>query len=245
MTEAEWLAATDPQPMLEHLRGRASDRKLRLFACACCWRMIHLATDPRSQRTVEVAELFADGLVAEDGCQTAFTSAAKTDGDRISTPDPYTARSSDSDRTALAAAYASSAVSDAARNTAAKAVPLGSVLRRLAEAAAYAAFDVSDNPAFTAADIAEDGAGIAHAEFFRDIFNNPFRPVTAGPSWPSETVVALATGIYAERAFDRMPILADALEEAGCDDVDVLTHCRGPGPHVRGCWVVDRVLGKE
>ncbi len=78
----------------------------------------------------------------------------------------------------------------------------------------------------------------------RDIFGNPFRPVVLDPSWRTETVVALANGIYADRAFDRMPILADALEEAGCDQADILAHCRGDGPHVRGCWVVDSLLGK-
>jgi len=55
----------------------------------------------------------------------------------------------------------------------------------------------------------------------------------------------LVTSNYEERAFDRMPILADALEEAGCDSCDALTHCRGPGPHIRGCWVVDLILGKQ
>ena len=79
----------------------------------------------------------------------------------------------------------------------------------------------------------------------RDIFGNPFRPVAFSPAWRTETAVALASAIYADRAFDRMPILADALEEAGCDSTDVLAHCRGPGPHVRGCWVVDGVLGKS
>ncbi len=80
--------------------------------------------------------------------------------------------------------------------------------------------------------------------YMHDIFGHPFRPVVFEPRWRSETAVALATGIYDERAFDRLPILADALEEAGCDNADVLTHCRGPGPHARGCWVVDGVLGK-
>ena len=74
---------------------------------------------------------------------------------------------------------------------------------------------------------------------------NPFRPVTADPRWLTATAVALAQAIYEDRAFDRMPILADALEEAGCDDADVLTHLRGDGPHARGCWAVDLVLGKE
>ena len=73
---------------------------------------------------------------------------------------------------------------------------------------------------------------------------HPFRPLTFDPAWRSESSVALASAIYAERAFDRLPILADALEEAGCDHADVLAHCRGPGPHVRGCWVVDLLLGK-
>ena len=63
-------------------------------------------------------------------------------------------------------------------------------------------------------------------------------------AWRTESVVGLATGIYADRAFDRLPVLADALEDAGCANADVLGHCRGPGPHARGCWVVDLLLGK-
>ena len=78
----------------------------------------------------------------------------------------------------------------------------------------------------------------------RDIFGNPFRPVSINSTCLTSTVRGLAEGIYAERAFDRMPILADALEDAGCDNADILAHCRGDGPHVRGCWVVDLVLGK-
>src|SRR5262249_55224546 len=83
-----------------------------------------------------------------------------------------------------------------------------------------------------------------HASLFRGIFGNPFRPVTIDPSSLTSTVVGLAGGIYADRAFDRLPILADALQDAGCDNANVLDHCRGPGPHVRGCWVVDLLLGK-
>jgi hypothetical protein len=75
------------------------------------------------------------------------------------------------------------------------------------------------------------------------VIGNPFRPVT--PAWQSDAVVRLAQAIYDERAFERLPILADALAEAGCDHAAILEHCRGPGPHVRGCWVVDLLLGKE
>ncbi|MBP3961028.1 hypothetical protein J8F10_37890 [Gemmata sp. G18] len=77
-----------------------------------------------------------------------------------------------------------------------------------------------------------------------DIFGNPFHPVSLDPSWLTSTVVALAEGIYQGRTFDRMPILADALQDAGCDNDDILTHCRDVGSHVRGCWVVDLILGK-
>ncbi|HYH68698.1 MAG TPA: hypothetical protein VD866_28655 [Urbifossiella sp.] len=73
---------------------------------------------------------------------------------------------------------------------------------------------------------------------------NPFRPVAFDPIWRTEAVVGLARGMYEARDFGPMPVLADALEDAGCADADVLAHCRGPGPHVRGCWVVDLVLGK-
>jgi hypothetical protein len=78
----------------------------------------------------------------------------------------------------------------------------------------------------------------------KDIFGNPFRPVAFDPAWRTEAAIGLAGRMYESRDFSAMPILADALEEAGCDVADVLAHCRGPGPHVRGCWVVDHVLGK-
>ena len=77
----------------------------------------------------------------------------------------------------------------------------------------------------------------------RDVFGYPFAPVRFEKQWKTEAVKLLAGGIHAEGKFDRLPILADALEEAGCDDADALGHCRGPGPHVRGCWVVDLVRG--
>ena len=82
-------------------------------------------------------------------------------------------------------------------------------------------------------------------QLVRDIFGNPFRPVTFDPRWRSTDVVGLARGIYEDRAFDRMPLLADALMDAGCDEDQLLAHCRSEGPHVRGCWVVDLVLGKD
>jgi hypothetical protein len=86
---------------------------------------------------------------------------------------------------------------------------------------------------------------VTFAVLLRDIFGNPFRPVAFSPEWRTDTVVSLARQMYDSRDFSAMPILADALQDAGCDSADILDHCRGPAPHVRGCWVVDLVLGKE
>jgi hypothetical protein len=79
----------------------------------------------------------------------------------------------------------------------------------------------------------------------REVVGNPFRPVAFDPRWLTADVVGLARGIYDHRAFDRLPLLADALMDAGCDNDDVLSHCRSGGSHVRGCWVVDLALGKN
>jgi hypothetical protein len=82
----------------------------------------------------------------------------------------------------------------------------------------------------------------------REIIGNPFRPVRCSVEWleaNSGAARRLAEVIYSQRAFDSLPILADALEEAGCDNAEILSHCRGPGPHVHGCWALDTVLGKE
>jgi hypothetical protein len=85
----------------------------------------------------------------------------------------------------------------------------------------------------------------AQAPLLRCIAGNPFRPVTVDPRWLLSDVVSIAEGIYADRAFDRLPILSDALQDARCDLADVVAHCRSDGPHVRGYWAVDLVLGKQ
>jgi hypothetical protein len=85
----------------------------------------------------------------------------------------------------------------------------------------------------------------AQAELVREVVGNPFHPVAFDRRWRTEDTVGLARGIYEDRAFDRLPLLVDALMDAGCDNDDILAHCRSVGPHVRGCWVIDLVLGKE
>ena len=118
-------------------------------------------------------------------------------------------------------------------------------------AAAIASADVCTevHPVTNCASAAVPGPSIversSQADFVREIFGNPFRRVAFDPAWNTVTATSLAQAIYDDRAFDRLPILADALEDAGCTNRDILDHCRLPGEHVRGCWVVDLVLGKS
>ena len=106
------------------------------------------------------------------------------------------------------------------------------------------AFDVPNRIVLSATH-EPDAERFAQCIDLRDIFGNPFRPVAVESHWLTPAVRDLAAAIYAGRAFDRLPVLADALEEAGCGHANILAHCRGPGPHVRGCWVVDLILGKS
>lgn len=106
---------------------------------------------------------------------------------------------------------------------------------------AYHLSQLTYNAFYAAGKNADEHA--AQCRLLRDILGNPFRPVAVDPTWLTSTVTQLSAGIYEERAFDRLPILADALMDAGCDHPDVLAHCRSSGPHARGCWVVDFLLG--
>ena len=213
MTEALWEESVDPTEMLRFLGDKASDRKLRLFGCACCRRIWHLLTDERSRECVEVAERYADGPAS--GSELRAASAAAWEVSMYSMG-----------RTAAAA----EAVAEV-------------IYEQDAYGGAYHISLLAYNAYFA---VGEDiGEYDAQCHLLRDIFGNLFRPVALDPAWRTSTVVALAEGIYAERAFDRMSILADALQDAGCADEDVLAHCRDTTlAHVRGCWVVDLVLGK-
>jgi len=246
MTEAEWLACVDPTPMLEFLRGRASDRKLRLFACACVRRAWHLLLDERSRVAVSLAERHADHPMDEverDAVRDAAFQAAgdiaeqqraRNGGRPLDTPfDPLYRESWMYLKAANAATLAvGETATDAAAN-----VPNRSAVALQLERHGHI-------PERERAQTAWREERTPQAALLRDIFGNPFRPASLVPAWRTETVLAMARGIYEERAFDRMPILADSLQDAGCTDEDVLGHCRGPGPHARGCWVVDLILGK-
>lgn len=210
MTEAEWNDCTDPQRLLEFLRGKVSDRKLRLFACACVRRIHRHLGVAKSPVLIEVAEQYADGEADESEVRRASEHETSQRGrvvvsGWVAVPDALSAASEAARYCQQAAGHATrvSLRQEAAKNT-----------RR------------------------------EHATVLRCLFN-PFHASAVDPAWNSGAVVRLAQAIYEERAFDRMPILADALEDSGCTNQDFLAHCRGSGPHARGCWVVDLLLAKE
>ncbi|HYV39291.1 MAG TPA: hypothetical protein VE988_26620 [Gemmataceae bacterium] len=245
MTEQEWLTCIDPWPMLEFLRGKASDRKLRLFAVACHRHIWHLLTDATdSRKTLEFAERFADGFATTNDLHGR---AWGTPGSAFS----------------VVLYKAWDAAENAIQFTAA--IAKDAVLRKDSETKKkwHEIFDAAseDNSLGEAMRIADaqmpaEWLGMGEAEWanerarqcelLRDVFGPTyFRIVACDRSLLTSGVGTLAQIIYDDRAYDRLPILADALEEAGCDNQDILAHCRGPGPHVRGCWVLDFLLGKE
>ncbi len=227
MTEAEWRACANARTMLTFLGAKPGERKLRLFACAYWRRRWPGPADPRSARAVEVAERFADGLCGEperEEAQEAAGGAAQEAGTALSEATWGTDRAAfraaqDRQRRAWAAEWAASAGYTFAA---------GHVLR-----------------------LAQEGATkkqrAAFADLVREVFGNPFRAVPVDPAWLTANggqVRRLAQAIYDERRFGDLGVLADALEEAGCGDGELLAHCRSPGPHVLGCWAVDALLQK-
>jgi hypothetical protein len=215
MTEQAWLESANPNLMLDFLRGKVSDRKLRLFACACIrsyWVWARLQYES-SRLAVEMAERFVDGEATSDDLDAAWVAA------RVPT---------------MSAGFVdlsyACAADGAATWTANRSCDWNVAIKVLEYIRWW-----HDAPL--------DGS--TPDRILRDIFGNPFRPVSLDPSWRTSTVVKLAEAIYQDRTFDRLPILGDALEDAGCTNADILTHCRQPGEHVRGCWCLDLVLDKE
>jgi hypothetical protein len=241
MDEATWLNATDPAPMLAFLREnrKASDRKLRAFACGCVRRIWPLLTEAVSRTAVEVAERFADGAAGHDELKKAHRAAV------------FLLRPEES-------GDARADASHAAVHTAALSLlkgrydaPTGAAAAAAAAAAEFAAAEQAtrDELASVAAWFsAREAERAAQADLLRDIFGPlPFRAAALAPSvlaWNDRLVVRLARAIYEERAFDRMGILADALLDAGCDNDEVVAHCREQGSHQRGCWSLDLLLGR-
>jgi hypothetical protein len=229
MARSQQPAETNPYLVLDSLRGKASRRKLRLFACGCCReRLWSLLTDKRSREAIEVAERYADGAADWPELRAAH-SAACAAGEAIRRT-YASGRTAEYYRVTVAANAAQAAAMTAHRQSGARGVA------GLVFSTVYYGVGLND-------EARRDAERAAHLELVRCVFGDTLRPVAFDPAWRTPAAVALARTAYEERRFQDLLLLADALEEAGCGDKAILEHCRGPGPHVRGCWVVDLVLG--
>ncbi|MFO0892771.1 MAG: hypothetical protein U0790_26975 [Isosphaeraceae bacterium] len=227
MTEAEWLTCEFSSPMLEHLREHhiGSWRKRLFLSLACCRRVAGMmSTD--GLRAVEVAERFVEGNATEEERWEAFVSSGE-------------------------------AMDEANELHTQKAVYCAYRFIQLAaeqefpltwddDIAAWIAFTAPEAFGWTGTQWDETVLNRHRrdiADWVRDIFGNPFRPVTFAPAWRTPGVMTLATEIDERQSFDRIPSLADALEQSGCRAAEVLSHCRISTGHVRGCWVIEAILG--
>jgi hypothetical protein len=256
MTEAEWLAATGPTPLLVYLRGcrvpdrdevipgdgpavRCSGRKVALFVTAVCERVWLAPINEPTRRGMTYLQQYAAGEISLPDLLRSLEDVRREDERGWHRPyfPFYTARVDEpqaahhiAGKTAVVTAWAM-AHEVLHRSDPAEIERLGDNWRRHERA------EAEWRQAYRQVETCQAG-------LLRDIVGNPFRPVTVDPAWLTPTVVARAEGIYGDRTFDRIPILADALADAGCDNTDVLAHCHIDGEHVRGCWAVDLVLGK-
>ncbi len=233
ITATEWLASTTLRQMrdIDYCMGRCG----LLFAVDCCRHVWHLLPDGPGRVAVLVAERHADGLAEKNELEEAEQEAFEA-------VERFMEERPDMRFMAVPAYHAMRAASCLTGPTSGRR-PISGAAHWTQKALAWHLAPLPEER--------EKREAIQRSEEFRqvavvrDIFGNPFRPVAITPTWLTPTVQSLAESIYTERTFDRLPILADALEEAGCANTDILNHCRQPGVHTKGCWVVDLLLGKE
>ncbi len=257
----DWNTSIDPVWMLWHVDRSISERKRRLLASAFCRHINRLLTKVRCRKLLTQAKNLSVFRGESAPCKPDFLLLALEDLDRCAddlasietlatvaelaeqigsfTCEYYYACYDESwgrfDHNLIATCESAEAVSQASRSR-----------LDLEQVAAHAARAVYRAKGGSEQKVGDPDEAAAQCALIRDLFPRHPRLVALNPSWLTSTVVALARGIYDDRAFDRMPILADALQDAGCDNEDVLTHCRDEKQvHVRGCWVVDLLLGKE
>jgi hypothetical protein len=227
-TEAHWLTSLSPRELVYiAAENKVSRRKLYLFGCACCRRLWDVLTDPRSRSAVEFIERVAEGEADETDFP-SFAALALTAREEVSN----------------GSFFAAEAVSAFCR-------PGPACSPHVPQALAWARGETIGygKPGYDAAVEKEYSEQTA---LLRCVMGNPFRPVSLDPAWRTPSVLTLAEATYENRILpsghlepDRLGVLTDALEEAGCDNADILDHFRGSGPHYRGCWALDLILGKE
>lgn len=218
MQESDWQDGIDPEAMLRFARGMNRERKHRQFVCACWRRLEHLFINRKMRKVLDLMENALLAPVAMEDLEAAWDAARQ-------------------------AAWAARA-DNHCRETETMALLVGCEWEDHAKLA-FTAGHASQAAADWAGKWARDMDRLAQCDILRDIFGNPFRDIAISPIWRTWNEGAarkLARVIHADRSFDQLPILGDALEEAGCDDEAILAHCRESGVHVRGCWVLELLL---
>jgi hypothetical protein len=243
MTEAEWLAFPHLYDRIRSLGMQAgTERRLRLFACVCCRRVWHLLQVDAAKRVVEYSEAYADGKVSAAELRAVNDSPDFDDFDALQLSELQPPEAEIQLSACVVAAL------EAARCLASSSAGISSDVTLIVQNTSYELardfmrssrnYKIGFSPGIDEVEFTEK------EKLLHDIFGNPFRPAAFSPEWRTDTAVALARQMYESRDFSAMPILADALQDAGCDNEDILNHCRDPKQvHVRGCWVVDLMRG--
>lgn len=232
MTELDWFSCAEPRLMLDHVRNSASPRQFRCIACACAravWPLLH---DPRSRQAVEVAERHAFGQAS-----LAELAEAELIAYEVS-------RLADFRVTVSQPAWAATRAATRAANLDPYSAASGALFLSAMSLAPWQ-FDAGGAVLHHGLPDTRHEVRRGQCDVIREIIGNPFHRARLDPAWLTwndHTVVRLAQAIHDEQRFDDLPILADALEEAGCSRADFLAHGRRRGGHLRGCWLVDAVL---
>jgi hypothetical protein len=242
MTPTEWRTCTDPTAMLAFLGGRVSERKLRLFACACCRSIWQLLPQPGSRNAVAAAERFADGQIGKEELARAEAAGKEVTWAAVQAAHSgWGAPTTELARSAWVGVWAAIA----AENTAEAHVWTEGVLGQTWEEPTASSLAARTAQVASWACSVAESEEVCQADLLRDLVGDglPCAPLPAAwLRWQGGCVVQMARAIYDEGRFSDLPLLADALEDAGCDLSPLLEHCRAPRPHVRGCWVLDAIL---
>jgi hypothetical protein len=228
-TERAWLASTTPGSLLLTLKGKRMPRQRRLIAAGCCRRFYDEMDDPQSRQAVEAAERFADGEITDADRAQAYAEAQQVTLRLLEAPLRVTGPEQ-------AAAWRAWWLAHAAQLCVAPS-GMDEALGQLRRRARRLRRDY------------EQREKVEQCAIIRDVVGNPFGPApSVNPNWLAwndRLVPRVAQGIYTERRFTELPVLADALEDAGCGDERLLAHCKSGGTHVRGCWALDLLLHKR
>jgi hypothetical protein len=242
---ADGLELAGLQHILERFAGHISARKLDLFNNWCCQILRPYLTDRRSIAAARYAERNADDGWPDDEERLLVLDAARRAAHDLAAWEKAAPTAAERRKRRV---YAHAAL------VAQQSVDIDMPNRALVSNAKFTAYVfgwANDDGPSAPRDGSPDSEGLRESHLrtqqavFCDIVGDPARPVPFDPRWRTSDVIGVARGIYDERAFVRLPILADALMDAGCEDERIISHCRSKGPHVRGCWLVDLVLGKQ